>query len=150
MTSRAEASQDRKGQVIWVEPRNPLSGFRMQGGCEEWPWEGSGQPGGAPAGTPAGVACLWTATGHISDVVSHPPCGHLLWRPREMSPPRVSISSVLKTGKVLEKQQENVKMRKVIIFLKIATLIAALLQSFADSGGDYYLPRPLLPVGTPL
>lgn len=52
-----------------------------------------------------------------------------------MSPPRVSISSVLKTGKVLEKQQENVKMRKVIIFLKIATLIAALLQSFADSGG---------------
>lgn len=67
-----------------------------------------------------------------------------------MSRPRVSISSVLKTGKVLEKQQENVKMRKVIIFLKIATLIAALLQSFADSGGDYYLPRPLLPVGTPL
>lgn len=59
MTSRAEASQDREGQVIWVEPRNPLSGFRMQGGCEEWPWEGSGQPGGAPAGTPAGVACLW-------------------------------------------------------------------------------------------
>ena len=37
MTSRAEASQDRKDQVIWAEPRNPLSGFRMQGGCEEWP-----------------------------------------------------------------------------------------------------------------
>ena len=45
MMSRAEASQDRKDQVIWTEPRNPLSRLRMQGGCEEWPWEGAGQPG---------------------------------------------------------------------------------------------------------
>lgn len=52
-----------------------------------------------------------------------------------MSTPRVSISSVLKTGKVFKKQEENVKMRKVIIFLKIAALNAALLQNFADSGG---------------
>lgn len=61
MMSRAEASQDRKDQVIWTEPRNPLSRFRIKEAVKSGLGKALGSRGwGGSCRDPSrGGPCLW-------------------------------------------------------------------------------------------